>query len=1596
MSQSGSSGNTATPEDPPAATRTPAATPDPPPRTSLSPAPVTPLQRLTMADHNPLYKDTAFVPKLGKGGENFQQWKIMFEQLARSIGLWSTILIDMRPVETTPNVNNYDVKTRAGREAFLAAEKDYSDWDLHDSKLRGVILRTAPDDLSVQLQTKPSAKDMFEYICERYAADGPSQLAIVIENFVTLRWDGRADLTRFLDKWSAANTACEALKVEWPKPALITFLLIAIDKNTGGNDRFHEWAEYTRRQVGSQESLNKIEVNHLIRELNDRYAGKKHDQHSHVNYTNRGGASKANNKNNRHRSPSSRPSKKNPDGMSCHVCESDYHMSRNCPHLHPNQARSANFKPNPKLVDAYKKRAEQRRKERDNSAGKEDKKDKPKTFSMASTDFMCVSAMMPKSTWIVDTGASDHFTNDRSAFIEFEEKHGEIGCGGGPVHYEGIGRIQLIMYTRNDDRVSITFSNVLYTPFLPISTISPGQMKRFNVYWEGRPEALQDAAGKDVVYAPLHDTYKLNVIDVVAVGYPAKSMLMAVNSTANGHEDGETAPETTAQVARESSTVSKATVRVAREPPTVEIHRPRVTELSDDEDSALTLVDSTPAVEDSTPAVKDSSAAVQDTKPTPVDINILHRRLGHAWWEICCSYAKAHGMKPTGTEQDCETCLLTKSERAPGHQPQRREEEPLACLHGDTQEIKPYGREGERYILCLTDDATGRRWAAAVKRKSDIYDELQGHMEFCLQHYRRYPKRIRLDMGREFAPKRFKAYCRDKGILFEPSSEYYPEQNGKAEKANHILQSRMRAMVRDAKAPLFLWSEALPTAVKLLNATPTRLNKMRSPNDVFFERLDLPALKHTTAHYQVWGSVAYVNIPKQKRVRAEKLADTAIKGRLVGYEGNRIYRVFVAPNNVIRSPAVKVLEGVFEDDTAISHDELEEMLCFERGDLAPNNAVADEPIVDELHGPGNQGVLPVEPEQLPVHLPQSAVHSPQPAVDSELPAVDAGDDSIFEDAPELPALGAPEPAPPRFAVPDLPPRRSGRTTRAPQRLINELGQQADLTRKSANLAALCTLNYCFAAAMGFATPIKDLPPVPRSWKQMLNHPLHQQFQKATEFEMAQHDNNGTYRKVRKPAKDSLLLPVKWIWNYKADANGLLASFKARLVVRGDKQRPGLDYLQTYAATVRPSTLKLLLALAAIHGWIIHQDDVLTAFLNGKMDRPNVYIKLPEGYREYDKDGTEMVGELQKALYGLKQAPLLWNKEFTDHMKSVGYMPIEADPCVFKTPHEGYLVIYVDDLLYIHAKIEGVNRMKADVRARYETRDLGELKHYLGMRVKREAQKIFISQDSYIVSMMHTYNVVGTKEIPLPVKEKIVPNDGEFNPERTARYQSIVGSIGYAANMTRPDIAFAAHKLCQFSHNPSPRHLELAEHLLQYLNGHRNYAVCLGGDELNLHGYSDAAHADNKDRRSTAGYVFKAAGGVISYKSHKQTVIATSTAYAEYIALASAAKEAIWLDKLVTQLRYNSTPALLQQTRPITILGDNNSSLAIANADRNSNRTKHFDIVYHYTRECVDSGQIKVQYVPTKDMVADGLTKALEPAKFKAFVQQLGLVPLPQD
>ena len=239
--------------------------------------------------------------------------------------------------------------------------------------------------------------------------------------------------------------------------------------------------------------------------------------------------------------------------------------------------------------------------------------------------------------------------------------------------------------------------------------------------------------------------------------------------------------------------------------------------------------------------------------------------------------------------------------------------------------------------------------------------------------------------------------------------------------------------------------------------------------------------------------------------------------------------------------------------------------------------------------------------------------------------------------------------------------------------------------------------------------------------------------------------------------------------------------------------------------------------------------------------------------------------------------------------------------------------------------------------------------------------------------------------PIATGTKLVKSMEESTVDQK-QYQSNVGSQMYAMLCTRPDLAYAISQISQFSSNPSTIHESAAKRVLRYLNGTRNFGITFDGKRgLILEGYSDADWGAGEDRKSISGYVFTLAGGAISWSSKKQATTALSTTEAEYIALVQAAKESIWIQRLLHELGYGN-----MVTGSNVIYGDNQGSIALANNPEYHARTKHIDIQYHFIRECVQNNKIDLKYCPTADMVADGMTKALARERHLDLLAKMGV------
>jgi len=214
------------------------------------------------------------------------------------------------------------------------------------------------------------------------------------------------------------------------------------------------------------------------------------------------------------------------------------------------------------------------------------------------------------------------------------------------------------------------------------------------------------------------------------------------------------------------------------------------------------------------------------------------------------------------------------------------------------------------------------------------------------------------------------------------------------------------------------------------------------------------------------------------------------------------------------------------------------------------------------------------------------------------------------------------------------------------------------------------------------------------------------------------------------------------------------------------------------------------------------------------------------------------------------------------------------------------------------------------------------------------------------------------------------------------YQELVGCLDYLATATRPDIAFAVGRLSRFVSAPTVAHLAAGKVVLRYLSGTKTTGLCYQR-EGDLMGYSDADFAADKDtRRSTSGNVFMFKGTAVSWVSKLQGSVSTRTTEAEYVSAGMAANELIWLQRLCGYLTGEAPEVLL--------LCDSQGALAMMSNAVSSVRTKHIDVVHHFVREKVASGQLKVRYVNTTDMTADALTKPLGTIAFDQCAAAMGL------
>ncbi|KAA8490487.1 Retrovirus-related Pol polyprotein from transposon TNT 1-94 [Porphyridium purpureum] len=913
---------------------------------------------------------------------------------------------------------------------------------------------------------------------------------------------------------------------------------------------------------------------------------------------------------------------------------------------------------------------------------------------------------------------------------------------------------------------------------------------------------------------------------------------------------------------------------------------------------------------------------------------LFHRRLGHPGLaglkntQNCVQGIPADLKVPD--EYHCVICQKAKGTRTPF---KKRKLNSISAVPGEVLHtdvcgpLTPSSFDDHRYFLVVVDECSSLSVVHLLERKSEAGEMLLRTLKYLETTLGAKAKRVRSDKGGEFASLYVQRHLQDSGITWENTSAYTPELNGMAERMNRTLLEKVRSLLFDSNLPLENWSNALLTANYLRNRISN--NRGKTPIEIAFrQRPDLSNLR-------IYGSRAFVHIPKQLR---GKLETRSAIGCLVGY-GNvhSVYRILLSDGTVVESRNVTFDESVVGID--VHEHEIHDSEYFSNFDK----------IVEELF-----------PKDFSKSFDEkSQIASKNFETDSTRQMDDRSQEySISNEIGET-------------------------FLEKVQNNSKDLGFQKAPNGNFGNTEDDESQDSGYVANqfVGIISTVSE----PRSVEEALKGDFSEQWLEALNRELESLTGNCTWELVDRP-QDRIPVRCKWVFKIKYNVNGQIDRFKCRLVAKGFTQKPGLDYDEVFSPVVRHNTIRTVLAVAAARKLKIRLFDVVTAFLNGELHE-EIFMEQPPGFVH---EGGKVL-KLRKAIYGLKQASRAWNQVLVQALKEINFSESTADPCLFsKGPNGPYIMIYVDDLVFIGEDEVTSNEVLLHLQGKFEVRDLGQVvkQKFAGYTLDYDQRNgiIRLNQSLYVQTILERFGMESANPRKLPMEKDTKWYTATAEPCKMP-YMELVGALMYLCTCTRPDISFAVGVLARSMANANESHWNAAKGVLRYLKGTINYGLQFSSNgNSDLIGYVDSDYAsDLRTRRSTTGYAFTINGSVVSWKSRLQPTVALSTTEAEYMALSDACKEAQWFQYLMEFLGFKS--------KSIPMFCDNDAALKLSENPIVHERSKHIDVRKHYARECQQRGIVKAIYIRTSDQAADFLTKVVPREMFLKCKTLLGVACL---
>uniref|UniRef100_A0A2N9G1P2 Integrase catalytic domain-containing protein n=1 Tax=Fagus sylvatica TaxID=28930 RepID=A0A2N9G1P2_FAGSY len=734
-----------------------------------------------------------------------------------------------------------------------------------------------------------------------------------------------------------------------------------------------------------------------------------------------------------------------------------------------------------------------------------------------------------------------------------------------------------------------------------------------------------------------------------------------------------------------------------------------------------------------------------------------------------------------------------------------------------------------------------------------------------------------IDCGGEYSKSEFQSFCSSAGILHQFSCPHTSQQNGVAERKHRHIVDMALTLISQSSLPLNLWPYAFSIAVPFVS-----LGALAIPYFVL-----IPDTSYNPDQFPVCF-LAMHPMPKVFFVMIVQLTTSMCLDTL-----SLMKLIFLTEIFLLNRSHSSSSSSVNSNTSSIwlSH------LLFFHPCTVPS--ILGPP-------PSNSSVPLVSSSIVPSVSIDSYTHSSRSSI-PDLPTAPISDTQPAPHNPEVPAL-VPAPLISSTNIHPMCTRaKSGITKRKP-------GFLATHTSIPGSLDYLNTEPPTYTIAC-------KIP----QWHEAM----------ASEFAALQ--RQATWTLV--PSSSSQhVIGCRWVFKLKRNTDGSVARFKAHLVAKGNHQKAGLDFDETFSPVVKLATVRLVLSLATQYRWSLRQLDVSNAFLHGSL-KEHVFMHQPPGF--VDPNHPSHVCLLQKSIYGLRQAPRAWFEKFSNHLLTIGFTASLADPSLFVYKNGStviYLLLYVDDIILTGSVPAAIQELIRGLAQAFELKDLGPLKYFLGLQVDYTTSGLLVHQTKYATDLLDKHNMSTCKPCStpfvLPSTSVLTESSFLFDP---FSYRSLVGALQYLT-FTRPDLSFA----------PGP---------------------------LRLTAFTDSDWAGNPvDRRSTTGFLIFLGNNLLTWASKKQPTVSRSSTEAKYRALAVGAAELTWIRMLLRDLGIYISHA------PV-LWCDNTSAISLASNPVFHARTKHVEIDYHFVREKVVRGDLSVQFISTNDQLADLLTKALPSPRY---------------